>query len=62
MLGEKRAKLIKRERCLMKINVVRLNEGHGEVKYITEDFSRAKLLALGLVAPTKAEKRELAQK
>lgn len=81
----------------MKINVVRLNEGHGvvdgldaevslsefrkqlkdkkftelttvyksgthEVKYITEDYSRAKLLVLGLVAPTKAEKRELAQK
>ena len=47
MLGEKRAKLIKRERCSMKINVVRLNEGHGEVKYITEDYSRANYLHLG---------------
>ena len=53
MLGEKRAKLIKRERCSMKINVVRLNEGHGVVDGLDTD---------GLVAPTKAEKRELAQK
>lgn len=30
MLGEKGAKLIKRERCSMEINVVRLNEGHGK--------------------------------